>query len=1254
MIKRAFFHALVLAFLAIWGSISASAQSSTGTLTGEVSDINKAIIAGAKVTVTNLATNISLETATTDAGVFSAPSLQPGTYRVTVESKGFKVARVEPIEVLTASTASIKVVMEIGLATETVQVVAETALLTQDSAALSTTIENALIKELPFPERSALGAVMISAGVTGDPQFPGGIQSEVPGIFLNFAIPGGGTQMGGGRPGTGSILVDGSDNSLASLGRTGVTFSGDTIKEVTVQVNGVPAQYGRTGGGIINQSSKGGGSDFHGGLFWQHTDPGLQAWTHGTHEINRGPQKRQNYYSGFLGGPVTFPKKVFGPLAYNEDRSKTFFYFSIEPSRYIDLFYTANRVLTPKELSGDLSESLELVNLCCAATLQSQGVDAALAQLRSLYAQGKGPQLYYQFQTNAQGFPFGSQYANNTLYVPIAGNNLSRQLGLNRLAQEIFKLYPTPQNPGRFTVFNRPDGLWDRTGTNAFTARGVRSEDDRYSFRIDHQITANDRAYFRYSYVPVIGTRFNFLGFDSAANPIAQDDNRSRNFIFSETHTFGGAMVNEFRVSYTRGTQFRGPNELALSKDWGAELGLLPATDGIGYPAIGGLPAPNGIGSGGGTGLVLDTNLGISDDFSWIKGRHAFKMGVDIRFFQANRLDATGIYGGSYTFSGFTNGPATPGVAGPSVGGSNVASFILGIMSSVNVRRVQVPFYYRWRYYAGYFQDDFKIRPNLTLNLGVRYDVETPRVEKYNRQGSFDPNVTGTLNGKPVTGGFVFAGENGQPRGLWETNFSGIQPRFGFAWSPLDFMTVRGSYSMLRTPLTGLGNFIIPDLGVPNTTIGGVNGGINPGIVNYITNPVGPIPAPAPLSGGPLFTANFAVPYIDPTNTVPYVQQWSLALQFKLTSNTLLETSYNGSRGTHLFGTQVDKNLPSYDTLIQKVKEKANFSIQTPNPFGLTDAAGRVRTMNLFQSLRPYTQFFDQPIASIWDRNGNSIYHGLYVSFLHRFSSRLYFQGSYTWQKSIDDVSTSSNIAEANIFGIARPQNLRNLQPERAESIYNVPHKITFGYTWDLPVGQGRMVDFKNGFLNRVIGGWKTSALSTLQMGYPIWVRLGSVGYWFSQGGGNALEGNTTLRPNLIPGVALTNDDWKDDPYGNNQGKRLINTAAFSIPGGLGDPQFGSAPRTLSGARNPWTRYFDANISKKIPVYGEKVTLELRADFINAFNHPNFFINPNNAHDYANAYSATAGFVVRTDFGKFDRNNTTAGRLMRLGVKLTF
>lgn len=801
--------------------------------------------------------------------------------------------------------------------------------------------------------------------------------------------------------------------------------------------------------------------------------------------------------------------------------------------------------------------------------------------------------------------------------------------------------------------------MWDRTGNNAYLARGVKSDDNRYSFRLDHQIGANDRASFRYTYVPVVGTRFNFLGVESPGNSIPQDNVKSRNFAFSETHTFGNGIVNEFRATYTRVNQFRGPSNIALSKDWGVDFGLSPATNGQGFPAISGLP--QGVGTGGGPGLTFDSNLGLADDLSWIKGRHSFKMGTDIRFFQFNRIDNSGVFGGSYTFSGFTNGPATPGTTGTTIGGSNIASFILGVLNSYSVRQVEVPFYYRWKYYAGYFQDDFKVRSNLTLNLGVRYDVETPRTEKYNRQGSFDPNITGTLNGLPVTGGFVFSGENGRGRGLWETNFGGIQPRIGFAWTPKPFMTIRGSYSLLRTPITGLGNFIVPDLSVPNQSIGGLNGGVNPGVVDIISNPPGPIVPIAPLSGGPLFFGSFTVPYIDQSNVFPTVHQWSMAMQFQLTRTLMVEASYSGSRGVHLFGTQIDINQPAYATLIQKVKEKANFNANTSNPYGLVDAAGRIRTENLYQSLRPYQQFFDQSIQTIFDRNGNSIYHGMYLSFKQRFAQSLFLQGSYTWQKSIDDVSSSSNSADTGIFGLARPQNFYDLRAERSESTYNVPHKFTVGYSYELPVGKGKLLGVKNGVMDFLFGGWNTAGLFSAQAGYPVWVRLGSVGYWVSQGGGDALAGTTTLRPDLIPGVPVTTSNWQSDPYGNNQGLRYLNPAAFAVPGSLDNPAFGTSPRTLPAGRNPWTTFFDANLSKRFKLKGDAVGVEIRADFINALNHPNFFINPNNAHDLVGAFNRTAltdpnasPFTVQTGFGKFDRNNTTPGRLMRLGVKLTF
>lgn len=1235
------------------------AQTSTGTITGQVLDSTGAVVPGAVVRLINSATNDQRTITTNSEGLYSLPSLPPGLYKVVVEKDGFSKAEVNAITVNTAQVTTTNVTLQVGRTSETVTISAETELLTRDSAAVSTTVENKLLTEMPFPERSALGAIFLSPGVQGDPQYPGGLQSENPGPFTQPVAPGSTISINGARNGASSILVDGSDISLASYPRTGVTFSGDTVREMTVQVLGIPAQYGRTAGGVINQATKGGTNDYHGGLFWQHTDPGLQAWRHGTHQAGVPPQFRQNLFSGIIGGPIWLPKAIFGPAAV-DGRNRSFFHVTIEPARLADqLFSFRARIPTAKELSGDMSESYDVLSQCCLATLQNQGVEAALAQLRGLYAQGRAPQLFYQFDRNAQGLPFGNRYNSPTQYVPIPGNNLAPALRNNPLAQYILSLYPTPSRPSPYAIFIRPDGLWAPDGNNIFQARGVRNRDNRYSMRFDHALTANDRLAFRYTYVPVAGTRWNFFGPEINANPIPLDRNQARNFYLSHTRNFGSSMVNEFRVTYMRASQFRYPSDAVVEKDWGAELGLRPATLGFGFPTLSGLPGGNvglGGGTGNGGGRTIDVNLGISDDLSYVVGRHSLKFGIDFRFYQMNRYDTTDLLGGTYNFSAAQTNTGAGG-------GSALASFMLGIVNTYTAKTTEVPFYYRWRYYAGYAQDDFKIRNNLTLNLGVRYAIETPRTEKFNRQGSFDPNVTGTLNGLPVKGGFVFSGENGRARGLWETNRNGFEPRLGIAWTPKSFMTARASYALLKAPLTGQSFFIIPDLNAPSIPISGNNGGVNVGQVNYITNPVGPIGPNLALSSGPLF--NFAGLYIDPNNDRPYSQQWSLSLQFQVSRNMAIDLTYSGSKGTHLFVASTDLNRPSDADIITGIRNRTNFTVAQPNKFNLTDASGRIRTMTYLESLRPYGQFFDRSILSFLDRRGNSSYHALYVTAKQRFAKGLVAQASYTWSKSIDDASSSFGGAigqETDIFGLARPQVLTDLRAEKSLSTYDIPHRLSIGWTYELPVGKGRWLQPKNGVVNTLFGNWMLAGLATAQAGYPIWVRMGNTGYWFSQGGGDALLLTSTLRPNLVPGVPLVNPDWRKDPYRSQFAGGYLNPAAFAVPGSLDNPQYGNVPRTLPDARNPATYFFDANISKRIPLRAEKLWLQLRADFINALNHPNFFFNPNNGHDVLtgnfNRNSLTnpaiAPFSTNGSFGRLDPNNTNNGRTIRVAIRLGF
>ena len=1232
-------------------------QTNTGTITGIITDASKAAIPAAKVSITNLDTNIITVVAATDRGNYSAPALLPGKYKVAVEKEGFSRAVLEPVEVFTSSVTTADLELKLGSVNETITVRDEAPLLTADSAQVNTTVENGMIVELPFAERSSISAALLSAGIQGDPGNPGGVQSENPGIYTGPVAPAASIAMGGGRPGTGSILVDGSDITLASYPRTGVTFSGDTVSQMNVQVNGIPAQYGRTSGGVINQTTKSGANQFHWSANWQHTDPGLQAWKHGTHQAGVPPQFKQNMFGAAVSGPVYLPGIYNG-------RNRTFFYATVEPSRLSDLVYTGlGRIPTPDELKGNFAYGYDMINRCCAATLRAQGADAAIAQLRQLYANGTGPQLYYQYAVNADGFPYGDRMSSLTNYVPISGNNLSAQLAKNPLAQRILGYFPTPQKPSPYAVFLRPDGLWDNSGNNAFLGRAVRNTDNRYSVRLDHSLNDNNRLAVRYTMVPVQGTRFNFFGPDSEANPILMDKNSARNVYLAYTRLIGGNKVNELRLTYMRANQLRYGSEVATSQDWAKELGLRPATQGYGFPAFTGLPGGT-IGSGGvggnGSGTTLDVNMGVSDDFSWIRANHSLKFGFDYRAFQMNRYDLNDMGGGTYNFNAAQTNDGTGG-------GSALASFVLGIVNQYTVRTAPVAFYYRWKYAAGYVQDDWKVSPRLTVNIGLRYSVEFPRKEKYNRQGGFDPNITGTLNGNPVKGGFVFAGENGHPEGLWNTNWMGFEPRFGMAWTPIRRTTVRSSFSLLRAPLTGLSFFVIPDLNVPSTPISGNNGGVNPGQVNLVTNPVGPIAGNQPLSGGPLFswtgTGTAALPYIDPSNAQPYALQWSFSVQHAIAQNSILEATYAGNKGNHLFSPSLDQNIPDYGVIKQAIKDKVNFGQTLNNPFGIKDPSGRLLTLGPLDLMRPYPHLWSQQISSVFDRRGNSIYHALYLSFKQRVARGLTAQGSFTWSKSIDNASAAFGGLvgqETDAYGLAKPQNPKDLSTERSVSTFDTPHRLAVAWNYELPIGKGRPLALRNKGLDGVFGNWNLAGMFSIQDGYPIWLRLGSGGYWFSTagGGGNLLSG-ATLRPNLVPGVPVINPTWRDNPYVAGS---FLNAAAFSVPGTLDNPDFGNLSRTMPSVRNPVTRNFDTNISKRFMLPWERMSLTLRADILNVLNHPNFIFNPNTGHDLLSGdfnrasltNPSTAAFTTNTSFGAMNPSNTNNGRTFRLALRVSF
>ncbi len=777
------------------------AQTAQGSIAGTVKDAKDAVVQDATVEVLNTATGVRQSTRTNNAGAFSVISLNPGSYNVVVSKTGFEKSVASDVTVSTAQLSTVNVTLAVGSETTTVRVTAD-VLLVKDDSNVTTTVDHAVVENLPYPERSSLEATLLVPGVNGDPLQPGGISTENPGAFTSYVLPGASISIGGAPPGTNSILVDGSDVTQASYARAGVNLSGHNVQETTVVVTGLSAKYGRTGGGVIVQSSASGTNAFHGAITYRHTDPFFNAYPNGS---SAASALHQNYYGFYVGGPVRIPKIYNG-------RDKTFFYVGVEPARMRNRFSFRGTFQTPDELAGHLHNSLALLN---TSILKSSGYAAALAAPRI-------GAINYQTTVNANGFPYG---AYGTQFKQITGpaadcapayqvggacpDDVGPQLAQNPFAQYVLSLFPTPTNPGPYVKFDNPDGSSQNDGTNAVYKRGVANSDNRYSFRIDHQFNNSNEIYVRYTVIPVIANRFFAVDQSIPLTIVPTDAARTHDIAIGYTHIFSNAVVNSFRYSFLRVNQQRLSPGGAQSQDFAAKYGLTPATFGKGFPSLGNLNQ-NGIGYTMQLGLAnaaiqVDQNFIAGDDVTWIRGNHFFQFGVDVRWIQSNQYDLSGATGGKYGFKGsLTNNGSS--------GGAPLASFILGQISSFSNTPQLVNGYYRWHYYAGYFQDDWRLASNLTLNVGLRYNVETPRSEKFNNQAYIRLDTPGTLNGITTTTAFCFSSACGSPRTLWPTNYYGLEPRIGISYAPTSRSTVRASYVLTHLPLTGYENVPDPNL----------------------------------------------------------------------------------------------------------------------------------------------------------------------------------------------------------------------------------------------------------------------------------------------------------------------------------------------------------------------------------------------------------------------------------------------------------
>jgi len=556
-------------------------------------------------------------------------------------------------------------------------------------------------------------------------------------------------------------------------------------------------------------------------------------------------------------------------------------------------------------------------------------------------------------------------------------------------------------------------------------------------------------------------------------------------------------------------------------------------------------------------------------------GINLLKFGGEFRLIRTNVIVQAAL-GNSFSFTpAFTQGPDP--TAGSSASGFSLASFLLGTATSGQVQIVP-GVELQELYYGFYAQDDLKVAAKLTLNLGIRYEYQSPVTDRHNKLTNFDFHAASPLTapGLNLHGTLSFVGMGGNPRGQWNPDRDNFAPRVGFAYSLSPKTVVRAGFGIFYTPNFAYGGsggsldfFGLSGFSSSTAFLGTVDG-ITP--LNFLRNPYPQgVTQPTGSSLGSATLLGQSTAFVDRNHTTPYSEQWNLNFQGEFPRSFLLQVGYVGSRGLHLYGSRVlnqlpDKFLALRNKLLQPVSNPF-FGQITTGPFSRP-------TISQGQLLRPFPQFGDVTAAkSTW---GSSTYHALQVSAQRRFGPGFNLTASYTWSKLIDDVTGA--FAGEPLSGTGFQDN-NNLKAERSVSSLDQPHRFVVAYMWHLPLGPGARF-LRQGAASRVLGGWQVEGITTFSSGNTLGITSAS---------------NTT---SSFGGGQRPNWNGRSPVLENRSVNQWFDTSVFEQPPPF---TFGNTPRTFSDLRSQGTKNFDFSAIKDTQV-SERLNVQFRTEFFNLFN----------------------------------------------------
>jgi hypothetical protein len=1146
--------------LTLFGQNLATAAS----LSGVITDPQGARIASATVTIANTGRGLTRTFTTDSSGTFSFTLLPPAVYELSVQAAGFLKFVQGEITLEVGQAGTLNVSLRIGNTQENVQVTGEAPLLQTDSANIATQISEKQIQDLPLNFRNPVFLAFLDSSVKNiDEGYMGaGLDNnDQASAFMSF---------GGQFFGSTAFLLDGSWDT--ELGSSLISFvpSVDEVQEFKVQTNSFTAQYALSNGNSVNFITKSGTSRFHGNVFEFMRNSALDAnyYFNNYHDLPK-TLLHLNQFGASGGGPLYFP-------GISKRKDRTFFFALYEGYRSSGT--SANSLTAPTAAfkSGDLS-----------ALLGAQiGTDALCRPI--VAGQIYNPQAY---QTTAA---CGSQ-AGQTVFIrdPIPGNNLSGMI--DPVAKNFLPYFPAPTSSNPFNNFYR--------------AQAVPISSDEMSIRIDHNITDNARLYGRFSRKWQNQTEIGDLyGASDAGGPGQSLPNRrfsvalGYNQVFSPTLTASVNLGFQRWVSFTSGQGYPfHPSTLGLPAELDTISPIFPAINfsslagGNQGEALTSAYTPLGSPGSGRTPTGIGT---ISTDITKVFRTHTLSFGYMGTIQLLNLLSVSKT---AFDFTqAFTSGPdptnPTPGTGDP------FASFLLGNPAGGSTGVIVSPAERKINH-GWYLQDEWKTTRKLTLNLGVRYDIQGAPTELYNRQAYFVPtavNPISALVGGTYHGELVYNNPNN--RGNFQVNYNNFSPRFGFAYELTQKLVARGGYGIFYSPNffgeTPLGSTGASNVGYSQATsyVASLNGGINP--ASTFSNPFpNGILAPIGNSEGGLTEVGQNIPATDVyARKSQYVQQWSLGFQYSPTRNDVIEASYIGNHALHvLVGNYTNLNeLPPNDLALGQAALVAPVS----NPFfGQSAMAGSScgldqSTVPAFQLMLPMPQYCDS-VLSFAPPLGFSFYDALELKYTHR-SGNLTFLTTYTNSKWLDNAEAMSAFDQ--IFMTSVTRNYYNLNAEKSVDLYDVPNAAVVSFVYALPVGKGKRIGSNfNSFVNGVLGGWQLSAINTFKNGSPIAISADINGASLFGGNQHAevigdpnQPGNFAANPACVgPTKIHTVEAW-------------FNPCAFvAAPAG----SFGNAPRYFSNLRAPGYAFTDFAVEKFFNMT-ERFRGQFRVELFNALNHP--------------------------------------------------